>query len=89
MGKLGTFRSFQVTYLFVSALSLCRHAARQREEIKECLTSSNKCFFLLSTEGPLVITRACPDLFLSGTPSQETGTSPSSCLLLENRLYMF
>ena len=28
------------------------------------------------------------DLHLSGTPSQKTGTSPPSCLLLDNRLYM-
>ena len=27
-------------------------------------------------------------LHLGGTPSQETGTSPPSCLLLENRLYI-
>ena len=32
--------------------------------------------------------RAYQALYLGGTPSQETGTSPSSCLLLENRLYM-
>ena len=32
--------------------------------------------------------RAYPALYLGGTPSQETGTSPPSCLLLENRLYM-
>ena len=40
----------------------------------------------LSTEGSLVITRAYPPLYLGGTPSQETGTSPPSCLLLKNRL---
>ena len=45
-------------------------------------------FFLLSTEGSLVITRAYPALYLGGTPSNETVTSPPSCLLLENRLYM-
>ena len=43
---------------------------------------------LLSTEGSLVIIRAYPALYLSGTPSQETGTSHPSCLLFENCLYM-
>ena len=32
--------------------------------------------------------RAYPALYVGGTPSQETGTSTPSCLLLENRLYM-
>ena len=41
------------------------------------------------TEGSLVIIRAYPALNLSGTPSQETGTRPPSCLLLENRLYIY
>ena len=36
----------------------------------------------------LLITRAYPALYLGGTPSQKIGTSPPSCLLLENRLYM-
>ena len=45
-------------------------------------------FFLLLTEGSLVIIRAFPALYLGGTPSQETGTSPTSCLLLENRQYI-
>ena len=44
--------------------------------------------FLLSTEGSLVIIRAYQALHLGGTPSQETGTSLPSCLLLENRLLM-
>ena len=39
-----------------------------------------------SLEGSLVITRAYPALYFGGTPSQETGTSPPSSLLLENRL---
>ena len=43
---------------------------------------------LLSTEGSLVITRAYPALYLGGTPSQETRTSPPSCLLLKNRIYV-
>ena len=29
-----------------------------------------------------------PALYLGGTPSQQTGTSPPSCLLLDNRLYI-
>ena len=33
-------------------------------------------FFLLSTKGSLVDTRAYLALHLGGTPSQETGTSP-------------
>ena len=39
-------------------------------------------------EGSLVDIRAYVALHLGGTPSQETGTSPPSCLLFENRLYM-
>ena len=35
-----------------------------------------------------MITRAYPALYHSGTPSQETGTSPPSCQLLENRLHI-
>ena len=34
-----------------------------------------------------MIIRAYPALNLGGTPSQETGISPPSCLLLENCLY--
>ena len=45
-------------------------------------------FFLLLTEGSLVTIRADPALYIGGTPSQETGTSPPSCLLLENHLYI-
>ena len=55
---------------------------------KRVLNFIQQVFFLLSTEGSLVIIRAYPALFLGGTPSQETGTSPPSCQLLENRLYM-
>ena len=33
-------------------------------------------FFLLPTEGSLVITRAYPTLYLGGTPSQKTNTIP-------------
>ena len=44
--------------------------------------------FLSSTEGSLVDTRAYIALYLGGTPSQDSGTSPPSCLLLDNRLYM-
>ena len=54
----------------------------------QVLNFVQQVFFLLSTEGSLVITRAYPDLYLGGTPSQETVTGPPSCLLLENRLYM-
>ena len=52
------------------------------------LNFAQQVFFLLSTEGSLVIARAYPALYLSGTPSQDTGTRPPSCLLLENRLYI-
>ena len=45
-------------------------------------------FFLLSTEWSIVIIRAYPALYLGGTPSRETCTSPSSCLLLKNHLYI-
>ena len=55
---------------------------------KRVLNFVQQVSFLLSTEGSLVISRAYPALYLSGTPSQETGTSPPSCLLLENRLYI-
>ena len=47
-----------------------------------------RVFFLLSTEGSLVTIRAYSALYLGGTPSQETGTGPPSCLLLENSLYI-
>ena len=33
-----------------------------------------------------MITRAYVALYLGGTPSQETGTTPPSCLLLKNHL---
>ena len=46
-------------------------------------------FFLLSMEGSLVDIRAYLALYLGGTPSQETGTRPPSCLPLYNRLYMY
>ena len=46
-------------------------------------------FFLVSTEGSLVDTRAYLALHLGGTPSQETSTSPPSCQLLDNRLYIY
>ena len=36
-----------------------------------------------------MITRAYPAIYLGGTPSHRTGTSPPSYLLLENRLFMF
>ena len=40
-------------------------------------------------EGTLVhIIRAYTALYLGGTSSQRTGTSPPSCLLLNNRPYM-
>ena len=45
-------------------------------------------FFLLPAEGSLVDIRAYVALHLGGTPSQETSTSPPSCLLLDNRLSM-
>ena len=45
-------------------------------------------FFLLSAEGFLVDMRAFVALHLGGTPSQETGTSPPSCLILDNCLYI-
>ena len=45
-------------------------------ENKRVLNFVQQVFFLLSTEGPLVIITAYQALFLGGTPSQETGTSP-------------
>ena len=42
-----------------------------------------------STEGSLADTRAYIALYLVGTPILETGTSPHSCLLLDNHLYMY
>ena len=55
---------------------------------KRVLNFVQQVFFLLSTEGSLVITRAYPALYLAGTTSHETGTSPPSCLHLDNRLCM-
>ena len=63
------------------------HSLKQKR-YKRVLNFVQQVFFLLSTEGSLVITRAYPALYLGGTPSQETGTSPPCCLLLENRLYI-
>ena len=63
------------------------HSLKQKR-YKRVLNFVQQVFFLLSTEGSLVITRAYPALYLGGTPSQETGTSPPCCLLLENCLYM-
>ena len=57
----------------------------QSYKIKGMLNFVKQVFFLLSTEGSLV-TRAYLALYLGGTPSQETRTSPPSCLLLKNRL---
>ena len=52
----------------------------------------NKTLKVLSNyqpEGTLVhIIRAYTALYPGGTPSQKTGTSPPSCLLLDNHLYM-
>ena len=56
---------------------------------KRVLNFAQQVFILLSTEGSLVITRAYPPLYLGATPSQETGTSPPSCILLKNRLCMY
>ena len=58
------------------------------QSYKRVLNFVQQVFFLLSTEGSLVIIRAYPALNLGVTPSQETGTSPPRCLLLENRLYI-
>ena len=59
--------------------------------LKVLLSSINfikQVFFLLSAEGSLVDIRAYVALHLGGTPSQETGPSLPSCLLLDNHLYM-
>ena len=45
-------------------------------------------YFLLSTEGPLVITRAYQPYTLVGPPVRGPVLDPPSCLLLENRLYI-
>ena len=55
---------------------------------KRFLNFVKQVFFLLSTEGSLVDNRASLALYLGGTPSQRTGTSPPSCLLFDNRLYI-
>ena len=46
-------------------------------------------FCLFSMEGPLVDNRDYLSLYLGGTPSPRTGTSQPSCLLLDNRLYIW
>ena len=45
-------------------------------------------FFPLTTVGTLVDTWACFTLYPGGIPRLMTGTSPPSCILLENRLYI-
>ena len=50
----------------MSASSLRRTAARRREEINECFVQ--QVFFLLSTEGSLVIFRAYQPFTLVGPP---------------------
>ena len=55
---------------------------------KRVLNFVKQVFFLLSTEGSLVDTRAYLALHLGGTPSQETVTSPPRCQLLDNCLFM-
>ena len=45
-------------------------------------------FFLLPTVGSLVDTWTYFALYPGGTPSLTTGTSPPSCILLENCLFM-
>ena len=56
--------------------------------LRQPVTISVTVFYILTKVDQLSI-RAYPALYLGGTPSQETGTSPPSCLLLENRLYIY
>ena len=56
---------------------------------KRVLNFIKQVFFLLSAEGSLVDIRAYIALHLSGTPSQETSSSPPSCLLLDNLEWIF
>ena len=76
--------------LLVSTSSLRRHAARRREEIKQVSNiRPTSVSFFYQVEGTFVhIIRAYTAVYLGGTPSQRTGTSPPSCLLLDNRLFM-
>ena len=55
---------------------------------KRVLNFVQQVFFLLSTKGSLEIIRAYQALYLGGTPSLKAGTSPPSCLHLDNLLYM-
>ena len=63
---------YVVCKCFVTAQT--RRQTKRRN--KRVLNFVQRVFFLLSTEGSIVITRAYPALYLGGTPSQETGTSP-------------
>ena len=75
-------RALLVIIMNKSILPFCRFQAFL------VLNFVQQVFFRLSMDGSLVITRAYPALYLGGTPSQETSTSPPSCLLLKNRLYI-
>ena len=57
-------------------------------EIKECLTTVRQVFFSFTSGGILSEYLSLPALHLSGTPSLKTNTSPPSCQLLHNWLFM-
>ena len=75
----------QIWTLLISPTTSFLHSSNNHKRV---LNFVQQVFFLLSMEGSLVIIRAYPALYIGGTPSQETGTRPPSCPLLENRLYM-
>ena len=57
-------------------------------QTKECFTTVKQVFFSYTTEGYYSEQPDLLALYLSGTPSLMTGTRPSSCLHLDNGLYI-
>ena len=82
-----SFPHFNISPILMYTV-LAKTSSQTKIKNKKVLNFIKQVFFLLLTEGSLGDIRAYLALHLGGTPSQETGISPPSCLLLENRLYM-
>ena len=65
----------------------CIEAARQKEEIKECLTTVKQVFFHYK-EGSLVDHRAYKPYTLVGPPAFRLGLDTLAVIFIDNCLYM-
>ena len=83
-----SFPHFNISPILMYTV-LAKTSSQTKIKNKKVLNFIKQVFFLLLTEGSLGDIRAYLALHLGGTPSQETGISPPSCLLLENRLYIW